>query len=98
MERRSGAGAGGGGTAGATRGVAGGGFGEGEVELVGEGCQPGQHVSELVELVVARAFAYGAGQFAELLGQPSDGGRHPAGAVTLAVRLAHEALEVGEVH
>src|SRR3954447_17404846 len=43
---------------------------EGDVELIGQRRQPGERVAELVELLVARAFAHGLGQLADFLREP----------------------------
>ena len=79
------AGAGRGAAARAAVGVAGHGVVERQVELLGQRGQPGQHVAELVELLLGRALAHGLGQLAELLGQPGDRGGHTPSAVPLAV-------------
>ena len=48
---------------------------ERQAELVGQRRQPGEHVAELVQLLVRRALAHRLGQLADLLAQPGDGGR-----------------------
>lgn len=53
-------------------GVAGGGIVERETELRGEGRQPREHVTELVQLLVGRALANRLRQLAEFLSQPGD--------------------------
>lgn len=98
--RGSGSGAGAGQlvAAGAAGGVALGGVVEGEVELVGERCQPGQDVAQFVLLPADGPFAYGLGQLAELLAQPGDRGGSSALGVAGSVGAGDGVLELGDVH
>src|SRR4051812_632603 len=70
----------------------------GESELVRQGCEPRQHIPELVVLLVARALADGARQFADFLGQPCDRRRDGTRRVSLAVCPSHQLLELIEAH
>src|SRR5690606_14021781 len=79
-------------------GVAGGGVLQREPELLGERRQPGEHVAQLVEARLVVALADRLGQLAQLLGEPGDGRRRPAGPVPLAVDRGHPALELAQVH
>ena len=71
---------------------------EGQTQLVGQRCQPGQQVGELVQLLGRRTLAHRLGQLAQLLGQPGHGGIHAPLPVPLAVGAGHQVLEFGELH
>lgn len=84
--------------AGATGGIAPGGVIEGEAERLGQRCQPGEHVTQLVKLVAGIALADSLGELPQLLGQPGDRRWHPAGLVTVSVGTGDHVLESSEIH
>ena len=75
---------------------------EGEIEidahLVGETGDPGQHISEFMELFGGSALSDCLGKFADLLGEPSDAGRNTPAAITFAVGLLDDRLQLGQIH
>ena len=75
-----------------------GGLLEREVELVGQGCQPGQNIAEFVELLFGCSLAHCLGEFAHLLAEPGNGRRDPPFAVALPVEVLHEILELCQFH
>ena len=74
------------------------GFVEWDAELRGEGGDPGEHVAQLVDLLVAAAFASGAGELADFFGQVGDGRGKAARPIALAVGPLHHPLEFLELH
>ena len=69
-----------------------------EAELVGQRCQPGQHVAQFVELLGRGALADGLGQLAQLFGQPGHGGRDAPLAVGRSVEALHQILHFPQLH
>ena len=74
------------------------GFVEIDAELVGERRQPGQHVAELVHLLLVRAFSNGLGEFADLFRQPRHRARDAASPVACPEGRVDLSLKVGQVH
>ena len=78
--------------------IATGGLVQRDPELLGQGSDPSQHIGQLVNLFLACSLARRSGQFTHLFSQVCHGGRHPAGAITLAVGALHHFLERSEIH
>src|ERR1700730_15397459 len=78
--------------------VAADGLDEGDVELVGQRCDPGEDVAELMRVGSPVALADRLGQLAPLLRQPGDRRGATSGGVAVAIRLGDQLLEGVEVH
>lgn len=74
------------------------GLGKVDACLVGHGREPGEHVGELDRAVHGTAAEERTRQLTNLLDEPREGARQPSRSVARAIRLTHEALEVGDVH
>ncbi len=66
--------------------------------LIGERGHPGDHVAELVDLLLVGALAHRLSQFTDLLGQPRHGRRDATRPVPVGVGPLDHVLQVGEVH
>ena len=73
-------------------------FAEVHAHLIGKGCEPRQHIGELVELLIVRALAHRLGELTDLLGEPCNRTRHPSGAIAFAERCLDQELKRVEVH
>ena len=71
---------------------------EREPELLGERCQPREHVAEFVHLFGARPLPDGPRQLPHFLGEPGDRRRDAPGSVAVAVRARHQVLERSKLH
>jgi hypothetical protein len=74
------------------------GFVKRDVELVGQGGQPGKHVSKLMFLIVPVTLPHGSGELTQLFSKPRQSGGDSSISVSASVGAFHQVLQYNQIH